>query len=87
MVLTNSTKLAIVLILTLTLLDNEIVSTDDTVTYSVKILFSEADPYKQKVIEQGTQTLTLTCLEKLESYRQTPMDDKFQWKGPKEVKW
>nr|CAH0103682.1 unnamed protein product [Daphnia galeata] len=86
MVLTNSTKLAIVLILTLTLLANEIVSTDDTVTYSVKNLFSEAyNPYKQKVIEQGTQTLTLTCLEKLESYsRQTPMDDKFQWKGPNE---
>ena len=86
--LTNSTRWIIVLILKLTLMENEMISTDDTVTYSVKILFSEADPYKQKVIEQGTQTLTLTCLEKLESYsRQTPMDDKFQWTGPNEVKW
>ena len=82
MLLTNSTKLAIVLILTLTLLDNEIVSTDDTVTYSAHNMFSEADQCKQKVIEQGS-TLTLTCLAiKLESYSQSYKDyptDNLQW--------
>nr|CAH0106520.1 unnamed protein product [Daphnia galeata] len=80
MLSTNSTRWAIVLILTFTLMANEIVSTDDIVTYSFHNLFSEADPYKQKVIEQGS-TLTLTCLEKLESYKST---DKFRWEGPNE---
>ena len=80
--LTNSTRWIIVLILTFTLMANEIVSTDDIVTYSFHNLFSEADPYKQKVIEQGT-TITLTCLEELHSYS----TDEFQWKGPNEVKW
>jgi hypothetical protein len=79
MLLTNSTRLAIVLILTLTLMENEIVSTGDTVTYSV--LFWEEDQYKQRVIEQGS-TLTLTCLEELHSYS----TDEFQWKGPNKVK-
>ena len=66
--LTNSTRWIIVLILKLTLMENEMISTDDTVTYSFQNLFSEADQCKQKVIEQGS-TLTLTCLAiKLESY-------------------
>ncbi len=63
-------------------MENEMISTDDTVTYSFQNLFSEADQYKQKVIEQGS-TLTLTCLAiKLESYSQSYKDyptDNLQW--------
>ena len=83
MLSTNSTRWAIVLILTLTLMANEIVSTDDRVTHFVHNLYWEADPYKQKLIEQGS-TLTLICLENLDSYKS---NEKIQWKNPNEVKW